>query len=73
MLTGVTTTTFEAHLRTTYHLLKIQKFIVRMLGLCGPEDGRMFDLGTGTYCVLGFEHEYRTVIRWNAPGPESSA
>ena len=37
-----------------------------------PEDGRMFDLGTGTYCVLGFEHEYRTVIRWNAPGPESS-
>ena len=38
-----------------------------------PEDGRMFDLGTGTYCVLGFEHEYRTVIRWNAPGPESTA
>ena len=37
-----------------------------------PEDGRMFDLGTGTYCVLGFEHEYRTIIRWNAPGPESS-
>lgn len=38
-----------------------------------PEDGRLFDLGTGTYCVLGFEHEYRTVIRWNAPGPESTA
>ena len=38
-----------------------------------PEDGRLFDLGTGTYSVLGFEHEYRTVIRWNAPGPESTA
>ena len=37
-----------------------------------PEDGRLFDLGTGTYCVLGFEHEYRTIIRWNAPGPEST-
>ena len=31
-----------------------------------PADGRFFRLDTGTYCVLGYEHEYRTVRRWNA-------
>lgn len=31
-----------------------------------PADGRFFQLDTGTYCVLGHEHEYRTVRRWNA-------
>lgn len=36
-----------------------------------PADGRFFRLDTGTYCVLGFEHEYRTVRRWNAEVPNS--
>jgi len=30
-----------------------------------PHHGADFTLGTGTVCILGFEHEYRTIIRWN--------
>lgn len=30
-----------------------------------PHNGADFTLGTGTICILGFEHEYRTIIRWN--------
>ena len=30
-----------------------------------PHHGADFALGTGTICVLGFEHEYRTIHRWN--------
>ena len=31
-----------------------------------PADGRFFCLDTGTFCVLGFEHEYRTILHWNS-------
>lgn len=34
------------------------------LGLA-PRHGADLTLGTGTICVLGFEHEYRTILRWN--------
>ncbi|MBC24663.1 MAG: histidine phosphatase family protein [Phycisphaerae bacterium] len=30
-----------------------------------PQDGRFFELTTGTMCILGFEHEYRTIKLWN--------
>jgi probable phosphoglycerate mutase len=30
-----------------------------------PQEGRRFVLGTGTLCVLGWEHEYRTIRAWN--------
>lgn len=30
-----------------------------------PQHGADFTLGTGTICILGFEHEYRTILRWN--------
>ena len=30
-----------------------------------PHHGADFTLGTGTVCILGFEHEYRTILRWN--------
>lgn len=30
-----------------------------------PHHGADFALGTGTICILGFEHEYRTILRWN--------
>lgn len=45
------------------HLLRV--LTATWLGLA-PADGRFFRLDTGTECVLGFEHEYRTVVRWNA-------
>ncbi len=45
------------------HLLRV--FAATWLGL-PPSDGRFLALDTGTECVLGFEHEYRTIIRWNA-------
>ena len=48
------------------HLLRV--LAATWLGL-PPEDGRFFKLDTGTYCVLGFEHEYRTIETWNAPAP----
>ncbi len=49
------------------HLLRV--LAATWLGL-PPADGRFFKLDTGTYCVLGFEHEYRTIETWNAPPPE---
>ena len=30
-----------------------------------PQHGADFTLSTGTVCLLGFEHEYRTVLHWN--------
>ena len=45
------------------HLLRV--LAATWLGL-PPADGRLLRLDTGTECVLGFEHEYRTVVRWNA-------
>jgi probable phosphoglycerate mutase len=36
------------------------------LGL-GAQGGALLVLSTGTYCVLGFEREQRTLLRWNAP------
>lgn len=32
-----------------------------------PDDGRCLALGTATVSVLGWEHDYRTLRRWNAP------
>ena len=36
------------------------------LGL-GAKGGRLFQLGTGTICILGFERGQRGIARWNAP------
>ena len=36
------------------------------LGL-GAVGGRLWKLGTGSICVLGFERENRAIVRWNAP------
>ena len=36
------------------------------LGL-GATGGRLFQLGTGTICILGFERGQRGIARWNAP------
>ena len=36
------------------------------LGL-GAAGGRLFQLGTGTICILGFEREQRAISRWNSP------
>ena len=36
------------------------------LGL-GAIGGRLFQLGTGTICILGFERGQRGIARWNAP------
>ena len=30
-----------------------------------PQHGADFTLSTGTVCLLGFEHEYRTILHWN--------
>ena len=49
------------------HLLRV--LAATWLGLAA-DAGRFFKLDTGTWCVLGFEHEYRTIERWNAPGPD---
>ena len=49
------------------HLLRV--LAATWLGLAA-DAGRFFKLDTGTYCILGFEHEYRTIERWNVPGPE---
>jgi broad specificity phosphatase PhoE len=32
-----------------------------------PADGRLFRLDTGTYCMLGTEHEEPVVTTWNVP------
>ncbi len=44
------------------HVLRVMA--ATWLGL-QPEEGRCFTLGTGTYCVLGYEHEYTTTLVWN--------
>jgi probable phosphoglycerate mutase len=44
--------------------------ILRILTACWldlpPEDGKMFVLGTGAICILGWEHEQRAILRWNS-------
>ena len=40
------------------------------LGL-GAAGGRLFKLGTGSICILGYEREQRAVVRWNAPTDSS--
>jgi len=32
-----------------------------------PADGKLFALNTATISVLGYEHEYRVIRRWNSP------
>ena len=46
------------------HVLRV--FVARWLKLA-PSEGRHFTLGTGTASMLGFEHNARTVLAWNAP------
>ncbi|HWY68279.1 MAG TPA: histidine phosphatase family protein [Terriglobales bacterium] len=33
-----------------------------------PADGRLFALNTATISVLGYEHDYKVIRRWNCPG-----
>lgn len=33
-----------------------------------PGEGKLFALNTGTMSVLGYEHEYRVIRRWNSNG-----
>ncbi len=44
--------------------------ILRILTACWlglpPEDGAKFVLGTGSISLLGYEHENRAILRWNA-------
>ncbi|MBG80892.1 MAG: histidine phosphatase family protein [Phycisphaerae bacterium] len=44
------------------HVLRVMA--ATWLGL-QPSEGRCFTLGTGTYSVLGYEHEYTTTLVWN--------
>lgn len=44
------------------HVLRILTAV--WLGL-PPADGQLFALSTGTISVLGFEHEYHVIKRWN--------
>jgi probable phosphoglycerate mutase len=44
------------------HFLRV--FTATWLEL-SPHHGADFTLGTGTVSILGFEHEYRTILRWN--------
>ena len=46
------------------HILRV--LTARWLDLT-PADGRLFALGTATLSRLGWEHDYRTIQRWNAP------
>ncbi len=43
--------------------------LLRILTACWlrlpPADGEFFTLGTATVSVLGFEHDYRVIVRWN--------
>lgn len=45
------------------HVLRILTAV--WLGL-PPADGKLFALNTGTMSVLGYEHEYRVIRRWNS-------
>ena len=44
--------------------------ILRILTACWlglpPEDAKMFVMGTGGISTLGYEHETRAILRWNA-------
>lgn len=44
------------------HVLRILTAV--WLGL-SPDKGQLFALNTGTISVLGYEHEYRVIRRWN--------
>ena len=46
------------------HVLRILTAV--WLGLT-PDRGQLFMLGTGTVSILGFEHDYRVIQRWNSP------
>ena len=46
------------------HVLRILTAV--WLGL-KPDRGQLFMLGTGTISILGFEHDYRVIKRWNSP------
>jgi probable phosphoglycerate mutase len=46
------------------HLLRV--LTARWLGL-PPADGRLFQLDTGTLCVLGAEHDEPVIKTWNLP------
>lgn len=48
------------------HVLRILTAV--WLGL-PPKVGQFFALNTGTISVLGFEHEYRVIRRWNCSSP----
>ena len=45
--------------------------ILRSLAGCwlgrGPAGGAQLALGTGSFCVLGYERQNRALIHWNAP------
>lgn len=43
-------------------------FAATWLGLA-PTAGAALRLDTGTYSVVGWEHEYPTILRWNVPVP----
>ncbi len=45
------------------HVLRILTAV--WLGL-PPGEGKLFALNTGTMSVLGYEHEYRVIRRWNS-------
>ena len=47
------------------HILRV--LTARWCGL-DPVEGRRFPLDTGTVNILGYEHGYPGVRRWNAPG-----
>jgi probable phosphoglycerate mutase len=44
------------------HMLRI--LTACWLGL-PPVDGQFFALGTAAACVLGFEHDYHVILKWN--------
>ncbi|HKR29204.1 MAG TPA: histidine phosphatase family protein [Terriglobales bacterium] len=46
------------------HVLRILTAV--WLGLT-PDRGQLLMLGTGTVSILGFEHDYRVIQRWNSP------
>jgi len=46
------------------HVLRV--LTARWLRL-GPDDGRLFRLGTGTLSTLGTEHDYPVILTWNVP------
>jgi broad specificity phosphatase PhoE len=45
--------------------------LLRILAACWvglpPEAGRIFAIGTGTICTLGFKRDTRVISKWNVP------